>query len=539
MAMHRINRVEFELEVSAVELGRQLSDRVSVLNGRRIPSLIDAVCSEVDDSDVVARIDTLELELGTIALGNFDEDLLAKLEAALRTALRGRPRRPIVQSDVPPGTDASAPAKLRQPGDARELLDVYAWTGNFLWWADAREPKLVARHIRDLLVHAQPSFVELLREHAEDPVGLARLARACDDELFDVILERAGAAEALPDLHALTRLLALVSVPAHRMRASLLRALGRFGRLEAPQVLPIVLGDLDEEVFPALAARLEERPEWDIASVRDAIVHASARASGHAARQRPDEHADTPASVQTKIDTTTDAAEHDEIETSAPTTQEQMQSAATPAHDPSPRSPQPNARNQPRLARSAKPDTADEPKLAHARRRALARLDELYIEDAGLVILWPFLERLFTRVELLHERQFPAELAQTQAIALLAWLGLEDPEPPEHRLVLPKLLCGRSPEQPCEFDGPLAAELRDECDLMLAAVIDHAPVLDAMPIPQFRASFLQRAGVLAVRTGSWLLTVDRQPYDLVLDRFSWSWAWVKLPWMPEPVTVEW
>ena len=75
--------------------------------------------------------------------------------------------------------------------------------------------------------------------------------------------------------------------------------------------------------------------------------------------------------------------------------------------------------------------------------------------------------------------------------------------------------------------------------MLLAAVIDHAPVLDAMPIPQFRASFLQRAGALAVRTGSWLLSVERRPYDLVLDRFSWSWAWIKLPWMPEPVTVEW
>ena len=74
---------------------------------------------------------------------------------------------------------------------------------------------------------------------------------------------------------------------------------------------------------------------------------------------------------------------------------------------------------------------------------------------------------------------------------------------------------------------------------MLAAVIDHAPILDAMPIPRFRASFLQRAGVLGVRAGSWLLTVERQPYDLVLERFSWSWAWVKLPWMPDALTVEW
>jgi hypothetical protein len=147
---------------------------------------------------------------------------------------------------------------------------------------------------------------------------------------------------------------------------------------------------------------------------------------------------------------------------------------------------------------------------------------------------------LFTRVELLDDhRRFRDEPTQTQAIALLAYLARAELEPLEHHLALAKLLCGRPPEFPFELETPLAPELTDECEHMLAAVIDHAPVLDGMPIPRFRASFLQRNAALSVRTGSWLLQVERQPYDLVLARFSWSWAWLKLPWMIHPLTVEW
>jgi hypothetical protein len=187
-----------------------------------------------------------------------------------------------------------------------------------------------------------------------------------------------------------------------------------------------------------------------------------------------------------------------------------------------------------------------DPRALAARRHALAQLDELYVEDAGLVILWPFLTRFFARVGLLapesgsgSAREFIDEQAQTQAIALLARLGLDDPEPLEYRLALAKLLCGRAPEQSFELERPLAPAQINECEQLLSAVIDHAPILRAMSIASFRQSFLRRAGALSVESGRWRLHVERLSHDLVLDRFSWSWAWVKLPWMPDPLQVEW
>ncbi|MFV8751764.1 contractile injection system tape measure protein [Nannocystaceae bacterium ST9] len=194
-------------------------------------------------------------------------------------------------------------------------------------------------------------------------------------------------------------------------------------------------------------------------------------------------------------------------------------------------------RERPRLARLR---PTDPPSLASARRRALERLEQLEVIDAGLVILWPFLERFFLRVGLLDlDRRFVDDSAAAQAIALLSQLAIEDPEPPEYLLPLAKLLCGRAPEAEARLLAPLATEAVAECDHLLRAVIGNAPVLRDMSIAGFRASFLQRQGLLSVREGTWLLQVERQPHDLVLERFPWSWSWVRLPWMTDPLRVDW
>jgi len=175
-----------------------------------------------------------------------------------------------------------------------------------------------------------------------------------------------------------------------------------------------------------------------------------------------------------------------------------------------------------------------------SRRGAFARLDELYVEDAGLVILWPFLERFFVRTGVLgDDRRFLDEAAQLQAVELVEILATADPAPPEFRLPLAKLLCGRPLESDFLLERPLTPEQLAEADRLLTAVIDGVPVLGELSVPSFRAGFLVRSGALGTRDGAWLLQVERRPHDAVLDRFPWSWGWIKLPWMPEPLRVEW
>ena len=212
--------------------------------------------------------------------------------------------------------------------------------------------------------------------------------------------------------------------------------------------------------------------------------------------------------------------------------------APAPVPEDSPRAQTPAASPPPAIAPSR--PRAPPRAVVRARSEALARLDELYVEDAGLVLLWPFYERLFRRVGLTDdERRFVDEPARIQAVVLLELLATADPEPPEYRLPLAKVLCGVPLTGDFAPRLPLAPELHDECARLLAAVRDHVPDLGDIAPDGLRAAFLRRRAALRVRDGSWLLQVERQPHDLLLERFPWSWSWVKLAWMPDPMRVEW
>ncbi|MDD1615192.1 MAG: hypothetical protein LUQ28_01455 [Methylococcaceae bacterium] len=166
-------------------------------------------------------------------------------------------------------------------------------------------------------------------------------------------------------------------------------------------------------------------------------------------------------------------------------------------------------------------------------------VDELYIDNAGLVILWPFLSHFFERLDLIQEGRFLNDTSMQRAVALLQYLVNEDPSSPEYRLPLNKLLCGMELEDVFHLETPLTKTEIDECNTFLEAVIEQAPILNKMSIAGFRGSFLLRQGILSPRDGAWLLRIERETYDVVLDRFPWGMDWVKLPWMSTSLRVEW
>lgn len=196
--------------------------------------------------------------------------------------------------------------------------------------------------------------------------------------------------------------------------------------------------------------------------------------------------------------------------------------------------------------------------------RRFSDSEQITVADAGLVLLWPFLPAFFARLGWLTTeagagrppgRAFGSALLAARAVVLLHRLATGDeaaPDAPvaEHLLPLPKLLCGLAPEAPLiAAPADAAADPASdqaawraalaEGDLLLQAVIAQAPILRAMSVPAFRASFLLRAGQLGVRDDHWLLRVERTAYDLVRDRFPWAVSVLRLPWMNSTLQVEW
>lgn len=172
--------------------------------------------------------------------------------------------------------------------------------------------------------------------------------------------------------------------------------------------------------------------------------------------------------------------------------------------------------------------------------------DHLVVPLAGLVLLHPYLARLLQGLQL-HSGQPGEALSPAvlpRALALLHALACDTGPAAALELDLPfvKLLLGLPPTHgldvpPAQLDEADTAEVQ----ALLQAVRQHWPALRSTSVQALRISFLQRRGLLrrAADGQGWQLQVQSEAFDLLLASLPWSLSWVKLPWMPEPLAVDW
>lgn len=165
--------------------------------------------------------------------------------------------------------------------------------------------------------------------------------------------------------------------------------------------------------------------------------------------------------------------------------------------------------------------------------------DFVAVQNAGLVILWPFLQRFFKNLDLLTERKFTDEAARHKAAGILQYLADEEEEGVfEGLLTLNKVICGIDILEPIALE-PLSHEEKEIAQGLLEAVAARGPNWKNLSVSGLRTSYLQREGLLRSRDGHWLLQVKKETYDITLENLPWSFSTVKLPWMNEILIVEW
>lgn len=161
----------------------------------------------------------------------------------------------------------------------------------------------------------------------------------------------------------------------------------------------------------------------------------------------------------------------------------------------------------------------------------------IYINCAGLVLLHPFLPRLFKVLGIADD---DALLQPARALCLLHYLATGQCIAPEYELLLPKLLCNLPLEQPVESDVDLTAAELEEAAALLEAAVRHWDALGNTSADGLRGAFLVRRGKLSARSdGDWLLQVETNSFDILLDQLPWGFGMIKLPWMEKILWVEW
>ena len=163
----------------------------------------------------------------------------------------------------------------------------------------------------------------------------------------------------------------------------------------------------------------------------------------------------------------------------------------------------------------------------------------LYVTQAGLVLLHPFLPIYFDAVGLLEGDLFRDESAQQTAIYLLYYLATKETDAPEYELVLPKLLCGCPLNEPVARNLDLPEAALAEGEELLQNAIAHWQALKSTSPDGLRDAFLQRDGKLTRTDSSWKLRVEEKAIDILLSRLPWGISIVRWPWMDELLTVEW
>ncbi|NRB51208.1 MAG: hypothetical protein HRU41_26285 [Saprospiraceae bacterium] len=165
--------------------------------------------------------------------------------------------------------------------------------------------------------------------------------------------------------------------------------------------------------------------------------------------------------------------------------------------------------------------------------------DSLYIHNAGLVILGPFLPRYFSELDMLEDKQFRSIEDAERAVLLLQYLCAGQTEMAEHLLVFNKVLCGLSISDPVPIEIELTDLEQEVSHLLFHSVLQNWEQMKNSSVENLQASFLLREGLLREEDNGWTLHVESAGYDILLEFLPWTLSIVSLPWMTKRIEVVW
>jgi hypothetical protein len=166
-------------------------------------------------------------------------------------------------------------------------------------------------------------------------------------------------------------------------------------------------------------------------------------------------------------------------------------------------------------------------------------IPEIAVQNAGLVILHPFLKYFFYLLKITNKLGEIIPSKREVAVQTLHYLATGSEEFFEGNLVLEKFLCGMPLNMPVPKQSLLTSRIRKEAEIMLSEVIKNWPALKNTSPAGLRQMFIQRDGKLIQNNKNCKLIIERKTQDILLEKLSWNISIIKLNWLSEMLYVEW
>lgn len=535
---HLIQRQTIEITAPEAQLAKALQWRMDTLFKTHALPVMDEVFTDFATPKQVIRLEQMEVDLGTLSAEALEDEFVRALRKVLQDALQQQ------LSESGQIATAGEVVKLKQQQATFETVIYFLRHGVLPWWSrvdDAAELESLALK----LLHKDTSvFIRQLRKAASQTV-IERLLKQFSSTSYPMLLNAllasltSSLAETVRQWNMLAEGAVLDEAVKLEIKVSLLRALLQqdAARLQPETLSKHILQRLhaDESVSTGLSRLLINQAHSVLPKNSILYRWLSAQAQSTAKAPTADKTRLKPSRSSTEeappVRKTFAAEELADPAAQAFSTEQPGSTDYKSGNDRVPNDESAKARlvnNTEQL----QPTEVEEVEWLNPEA-------SYYIQNAGLVLLWPFLERFFGALELSEKGRFVSQAAQHKAVSMLHYLSNGEDSAYEHALLLNKLICGWPLSQPLWRKDELTARDKAEADALLSAVIEHWKVLKNTSVDGLRQAFLQREGRLTQQNESWELKIARSGFDVLLDQLPWSISTIRLPWMHEVVFVEW
>lgn len=160
-----------------------------------------------------------------------------------------------------------------------------------------------------------------------------------------------------------------------------------------------------------------------------------------------------------------------------------------------------------------------------------------YIENAGLILLHPFIKEFFKKCDVLDDNN---QIKNKELAAhILHYAATKKEKDFEHSMLFEKFLCNLPLHYPIRREIVISDFQKQQVEEVIQTVITYWEALKNTSADIVRTEFLQRQGKLDLTDNNPKLSIERKTQDVLLDKIPWNISIVKIPWHEKLIYTQW